>query len=218
VPDLAISPSGKTVGVITAQDLYVWRPPDPEPKVFHADGWLVKVAFASDELAAVASNDQTVTLFELAGGKKRVLAGHEGMVRDVAFAPDGKTLASGAEDGVVRLWELATGASRALDPHGRSVRHVAFSADGKLMASSGPDGIVHVWDVATGATHSLEPSDATALAFTGDGKLVAPGASGRTRVWSAQLGTIPQGPRALSRWLAELTDARIDARDRPRSR
>ncbi|MBI2933925.1 MAG: hypothetical protein HYY16_19950 [Planctomycetes bacterium] len=37
------------------------------------------------------------------------LKGHEKDVTSVAFAPDGKLLASGSYDGTVRLWDLATG-------------------------------------------------------------------------------------------------------------
>ena len=39
----------------------------------------------------------------------RVLTGHEGPVRGVAFSPDGSRLASVAQDHTLRLWEAATG-------------------------------------------------------------------------------------------------------------
>lgn len=41
------------------------------------------------------------------------LEGHSGLVRCVAFAPDGKTLVTGGSDRTVRVWDAATGKARA---------------------------------------------------------------------------------------------------------
>jgi hypothetical protein len=69
------------------------------------------------------------------------LRGHKGWVYSVAFAPDGKTLASGSTDGTVKLWEVGTGRELAtLTGHARVVRSVAFAPDGKTLASGSTDG------------------------------------------------------------------------------
>jgi WD40 repeat protein len=43
----------------------------------------------------------------------RRLAGHTGVVTAMAFAPDGRLFATGADDGTVRLWDPRTGHERA---------------------------------------------------------------------------------------------------------
>jgi WD40 repeat protein len=58
-------------------------------------------------LLASASADNTVRLWNPQTGKLIVtLAGHSDWVHDVAWSPDGQTLAScgGAQDGTVKLW------------------------------------------------------------------------------------------------------------------
>ena len=85
------------------------------------------------------------------------LKGHTDLVYSVAFAPDGKTLAtgSGSRDQTVKLWDVTTGKELAtLKGHTRypsAVVSVAFAPDGKTLATVSWDMTVNVklWDVAT---------------------------------------------------------------------
>jgi len=75
-----------------------------------------------------------------------VLTGHSEIVREVAFAPDGVTLASGGLDHTVRLSDLATGSYVAvLTGHDKPVTSVAFSPDGCTLASGSHDKTVRLW-------------------------------------------------------------------------
>ena len=59
---------------------------------------------------------------------------HDGRSTHVAFAPDGKPLASASEDETVRLWDL-TAPDPAASPASSARRlgqHVAFAPDGKV--------------------------------------------------------------------------------------
>jgi WD40 repeat protein len=58
-------------------------------------------------LAITASYEGTVRLFDLASGSEKAwLKGHTGVVRSLAFAPDGRALAGGSGDGAVKIWNL----------------------------------------------------------------------------------------------------------------
>jgi WD40 repeat protein len=67
-------------------------------------------------------------------------------VRALAFAPDGRALASGGPDRTVRLWQPATG-HELLCTRGLSheVNSVAFSPDGRFLAAALHDGSVNLW-------------------------------------------------------------------------
>lgn len=122
--------------------------------------------------------------------------GHTSFVEELAFAPDGKLLASTAEDHTVRLWDLSLGQEVKNLPGGNSV---AFSPDGKLLATlTGLENTITVYDAASGEKHAALTGVAAggqALQFSPDGTLLAGVGFGEANIWQVQIWSTKTGEK-----------------------
>jgi len=77
----------------------------------------------------------------------RQLQGHQGPVSALAFAPDGKYLASAGEDRTIRLWNVTTG-KEVHRVDGLKAPAISLSFSARALASGSADGTVRIDDVA----------------------------------------------------------------------
>lgn len=123
--------------------------------------------------------DGEVQVWSIAENKRLFsLQGHTGFVTSVAYAPDGKQIASASLDGTVRIWDAVNGAPiRTLTGHTGPVRAVQFSPDGAQLASLGDDATLRLWDAQDGRsikTLSTQTGNwlANSITFTPDGQKI----------------------------------------------
>jgi WD40 repeat protein len=165
--------------------------------------WITSVAFSADGRQIVAgSYDTSVRIWNALTGQHRLtLLGHQEMVNDVTFSPDGLLVAScsGAydwyQDFSIRIWEATTGALLlTLEGHNDEVVSIAFSPDGSRIASASLDGSIRIWSVETGnPLIVIEASNdgVRSVEFDATGRiLLSAGNDGSVKLWDAQSGNL----------------------------
>jgi RNA polymerase sigma factor (sigma-70 family) len=172
-PGPVFSPDGNRVAVpVTYQRLGLWDRATGQPlTAFDLEAGEVSrsAAFSADGRSlAVAVNDGTVRLFEVATGKQRRRYGtpgkpparnsvaasfeasgwYSGIAGTLAFSRDGRFLAQGGPDSFVRLWDVTSGKlAGKIEGHQGPVPTIAFSPDGRTFATGSFDTTALVWDV-----------------------------------------------------------------------
>ena len=194
------------------------------------------VAFSPDgRFLASGSRDQTIRLWWVSEVTKAdngadeegaepeaafILQGHTNWVNEVAFSPDGSTLASGCEDGIVKLWDLSglpqsattketaivEDSSSTIQEHRAGVQSVAFSPDGRLLASSGNDQTIRLWDLrAARAVNVLmgHTNWVYSVRFSPNSRMLASGSWDHSvRLWQTNNGRELRFFKGFSNWVS----------------
>jgi WD40 repeat protein len=132
--------------------------------------------------------DYSIRLWDFAKRQPvAALQGHLNEVMAVAFAPDGRSLVSGARGGSVKLWP--TRSKHKEDFLGGFSRPLAFSQDGRTLASLTQTNSVLLFNLETGEPEQQFPLDAPGPRMEGPPRPRGPSAV----AMSADLRTLAQG-------------------------
>ncbi len=164
---------------------------------FSPDGRLLATTSGGSSL----SSDYAVRLWNPEDGSLVfTLEGHSGIVWDVAFAPDGRWLASVSDDKTLRVWDTRAGVPAQVAHLPGAANSVVFSRDGARLVvgvALGKDGLLYNYDLTSSTLsggYAAHAYSVPSLALSPDGGvLVSLGTVDRTiKVWIT--GTLEAGP------------------------
>jgi WD40 repeat protein len=153
------------------------------PAIFSPDGTTLAIGIGSTISVRTVQTMQEERRFD----------GHDGDISALAWSPDGKLLASGAQDdNAVRLWNANTGQLvHTFEGHRGWIRSLAFSPDSTLLASGSTDKSIVIWNVVNGQAKQLtgHTDYVGGVAWSPDGTMLASASrDGTVRVWDAATG------------------------------
>ncbi|HYT95537.1 MAG TPA: WD40 repeat domain-containing protein, partial [Gemmataceae bacterium] len=152
---------------------------------------------AKDPPRPVPSHQGQLKVWNLAKGTEWILDNNINSLSDLAFSPDGRSLAWGNAAAVSLLDLDGSPTSSVLTGHQQGVHALAFSPDGQRLASGSEDTSIRIWDVKTGREQFAlrghgEP--VLRVAFGRDGRQLVSAAglvvgfAGEVKLWNATGG------------------------------
>jgi WD40 repeat protein len=160
VTDLVFSPADGTLAVVDMDGgLYFIKPgadrpirinSEDENQLIEYSDWCRYLAFSADGHTLATCGGRSILLWDVEARQlRRTIKAGRAIVRQLAFHPDGKLLASGGDTPVVALWDTATGkeVNRFHWGIGSKILSLAFAPDGMTAAAGGSNRKYVVWDL-----------------------------------------------------------------------
>ena len=176
---VALSPDGQTLASVDMEaGIILWDIATGKEKAT-LGGTLVRyvsygeaIAFSPDSRTFASSAYGSTILWDVATGTKIATLGlYSDRYANIAFSPDGQTLAGVSER--IILWDVATGKEKATlggTSDAREVYKILFSPDGQMLAAVGRG--TTLWDVAT-RTKIATHQSISRLLFSPDSQALA---------------------------------------------
>lgn len=155
---------------------------------FRANGELL--ALSPDNKYVILGGNKNFTMFDAESGEYlKVFKGHTGYISDIKFAPDSKTIASGARDSTVLLWDTETAEVIKKLDFDNQVEDVDYNKEGsKLAVNVKYDKKILVLDTKKYKTTATIEGTGYDMAFSGENIVVKNNYN--TKIYNSETGEL----------------------------
>ncbi|MGZ6005649.1 MAG: N,N-dimethylformamidase beta subunit family domain-containing protein, partial [Candidatus Saccharimonadales bacterium] len=150
--------------------------------------------FSKDGNTLASISNNSIRLWDVTSGNPRLTLPKSDFVIDMAFSPDGKSLAAVGQDSRITVWNSQSGSiTQVITSRQNGVNTIAFSPDSEILAIGGRDSQIALWNKETGlkqvSLSDMAGAEITDLLFSPDGKtLAAVEQNARVTFWDSQSG------------------------------
>ena len=110
---------------------------------------------------------------------------------DLAYSPDGNTIAVSASFDPVRLWDVDRGVFKTTFPEEtEGVRSIVYSPSGSTIATLVSNGAVSLWNAEKGTRIKTLAENAGSIAYSPDGSTIVTGGWHDVYIWDAHTGAL----------------------------
>lgn len=195
ISSLAFSPDGERLVSGSADGRLAWWVVEDQSPITPAwsgsSGWVSQIAITPDRSKMVTLTDKgLVLLWSVPNRPAPAIVTQAKDIRrqtEIAFSPDGKSLATGGSNGKITFWDIAsrkpTGETKI--GHAEDIIDLDFSPNGQILASAGENNSVRLWDTRTyESIGQLLMRSVTSIDFHPDGEILAVGSMfGVVHLW-----------------------------------
>ncbi|MGB3642331.1 MAG: WD40 repeat domain-containing protein, partial [Rivularia sp. (in: cyanobacteria)] len=164
---VSFSPDGKTIASSGYDDdIKLWNVNNGQVIKTMPVGkntYISSSSFSPDGKAIAFTSDNHVKLWNIEKEETLTLAKHDDYVLNVAWSPDGNTIASASKDNTVKIWDKKGTLLQTLKGHNNSINTVKFSPDGKKIATASDDNTVRLWSLSENKLTKLKEDNETEL-------------------------------------------------------
>jgi WD40 repeat protein/tetratricopeptide (TPR) repeat protein len=135
----------------------------------------------------VTQEDFYLELFDFDGNEKRI-ENHKSEIKDAAFHPNGKLLASASNDGTLSVFDHQGPVIDLWQGHDGLIKQVLFSPHGDMIASVGDDRMTKIWQLDGTLIKSIEAKgeEIQKILFSPDNEKMVVSDDRSVRLWKIQ--------------------------------